>query len=79
MEHPLINDINDLSIDDLQKRITDLNKKLSFAMRIGNAQLVSQIRMALETFNNKYQDRMRELSDKQNRPGSDFSDKINIS
>lgn len=79
MEHPLINNIDELSVDDLQKRITDLNKKLAFAARTGNAHLVSQIRMALETFNNKYQDRMKEIYEKQSRSGSDFSDKINIS
>lgn len=68
-----------MSVDDLQNRISDLNKKLAFAMRTGNAQLIAQIRMALETFNNKYQERMREIYEKQNRSGTDFSDKINIS
>jgi hypothetical protein len=79
MEHPLINNIDDLSVDDLQKQISDLNKKLSFSMRTGNAHLTGQIRMALETFNNKYQQRMQEIYEKQNRSGTDFSDKINIS
>ena len=79
MKHPLINNIDDLSVDDLQKRISDLNKKLSFAMRTGNAHLTGQIRMALETFNSKYQQRMQEIYEKQNRGGTDYSDKINIS
>ena len=79
MEHPLINNIDDLSPEDLQARISDLNKKLAFAVRAGNGHLSAQIRMALETFNNKYQQRMQEIYNKQNRSGTDFSDKINIS
>jgi hypothetical protein len=56
MEHPLIPDIDHLTIDQLQARISELNKKLGIAHRTGNAHLTSQIRMALETFNNKYRD-----------------------
>jgi hypothetical protein len=52
---------------------------LAFAIRTGNGHLAAQIRMALETFNTKYQQRMQEIYDKQNRSGTDFSDKINIS
>lgn len=78
MEHPLINDIGDLTLDQLQNKISELNKKLNIAMRGGNAALIGQIRMVLETFNNKYQIKLQE---QQNKGGSgpDFSDKINIS
>jgi hypothetical protein len=78
MEHPLINDISDLTLDQLQNKISDLNKKLNIAMRGGNAALIGQIRMVLETFNNKYQDKLQEQQNKGNN-GPDFSDKINIS
>ena len=79
MEHPLINDINDLTVEQLQSRISDLNRKLGVATRSGNAYLSTQIRMALETFNNKYQEKMKEQWDRQSRSGTDFSDKIDIS
>lgn len=78
MEHPLINVDNDLTIDQLQTKISELNKKLNIAMRGGNAALVGQIRMALETFNNKYQEKLQEQYSKGNN-GPDYSDKINIS
>jgi hypothetical protein len=78
MEHPLINDIGDLTLDQLQNKINDLNKKLNIAMRGGNAALIGQIQMALETFNNKYQTKLQEQQNK-NGAGPDFSDKINIS
>lgn len=78
MEHPLINVDNDLTMDQLQTKISELNKKLNIAMRGGNAALVGQIRMALETFNNKYQEKLQEQYSKGNN-GPDYSDKINIS
>ena len=79
MEHPLITDIDNLTIDELQGKISELNKKLSFAQRIGNAQLANQIRMAIETFRNKYQQKMQSIHDNQNKNNPDFSDKIDIS
>lgn len=79
MEHPLISDIDNLTIDELQGKISELNKKLSFAQRIGNAQLANQIRMAIETFRNKYQQKMQTIHDSQNKNNPDFSDKIDIS
>jgi hypothetical protein len=79
MEHPLISDIDNLTIDELQGKISELNKKLSFAQRIGNAQLANQIRMAIETFRNKYQQKMQAIHDNQNKNNPDFSDKIDIS
>lgn len=78
MEHPLINDIGDLTLDQLQTKINELNKKLNIAMRGGNAALIGQIRMVLETFNNKYQAKLQEQQNKGS-AGPDFSDKINIS
>lgn len=79
MEHPLITDIDNLTIDELQGKISELNKKLSFAQRSGNAQLVNQIRMAIETFRNKYQQKMQAIQDNQNKNNPDFSDRIDIS
>jgi len=59
MEHPLISNVDDLTTDQLQEKISELNKKLGIAMKIGNGHLCNQLRMALETYNNKYQERLR--------------------
>ena len=39
MEHPLINDLSGLTIEELQSKISDLNKKLAFAMQTQNQAL----------------------------------------
>jgi hypothetical protein len=79
MEHPLINNIDDLTPEQLQGRISELNKKLSIATKSGNGYLVTQLRMALETFNKKYQEKLRANWDKESKSGPDFSDRIDIS
>jgi phosphoribosyl-AMP cyclohydrolase len=78
MEHPLITDANDLNIEDLSSRITDLQRKLAWARRY-NAALANQVAMALETYTNKYQQRQREAWEKTQNSGTDYSDRIDIS
>ena len=54
MEHPLIGPLDALTEEQLNDRITDLNRKLTIAMRMGNAQLTNQIRMALDSYTTRY-------------------------
>ena len=59
MEHPLISNLDQHSTDELGVIIGDLNRKLGIAMRSGNAHLCNQIRMAIESHNVKYQEKMQ--------------------
>ena len=79
MEHPLINDADSLSLDDLQTKITELSKKLGIAHRSGNAHLRAQVQMALDTYRNKFQEKQQALWDQQKKTGPDWSDRIDIS
>lgn len=76
MEHPLIGDLDSLSEEQLTTKIGELNRKLSIAAQTGNGHLCNQIRMALESYQNKYQQRLREASEKAG--AMSHSDKINI-
>jgi hypothetical protein len=73
MEHPLISNLDDLSAEDLLNKVTELNKKLSIAMRTGNHYLCNQLRMAIESYQNKYNEKIR------GGPGNAFDDVIDIS
>ena len=73
MEHPLIANLDDLSSEELLNKITELNKKLTIAMRGGNNYLCNQLRMAIETYQNKYTEKLR------GGPGTAFDDVIDIS
>jgi len=72
MEHPLIANLDELSNEQLQEKISELTKKLNIALRTGNGHLCNQLRMALESYNNKYQERLRGN-------GTSFDDVIDIS
>lgn len=78
MEHPLIASLDALTIDELGTKISELHKKLGIAMRMGNGYLCDQIRMALESYQSKYQQRLQE-SYKSNNSDKNFDDKIDIS
>lgn len=73
MEHPLIPSLDNLSADELLNKITELNKKLSIAYRTGNGDLCNQLRMAIESYQTKYNEKTRRDS------GTAFDDVIDIS
>ena len=77
MEHPLIPNIDELSMEQLQEKIAELTKKVSIAHRLGNAQLRHQVQMALDTYQNKYREKL--MSQNSGNSGVDFGSKIDIS
>lgn len=77
MEHPLIGNLDELTVDELSSKVSDLNNKLSIATRSGNGHLCNQLRMALESYQNKYREKMDETYRKQS-GGRNFDNKIDI-
>jgi len=73
MEHPLISNLDDLSLEQLSEKISELNKKLGIAYRTGNAYLCDQLRMAIESYQTKYQQKLKGDS------GTPFDEVIDIS
>ena len=73
MEHPLIGKLDEFSEEELLNKITELNKKLTIAMRMGNGYLCDQLRMAIESHQNKYQEKISK------NPDNNFNDVIDIS
>ena len=78
MEHPLIGNLDDLTVEELGSKVNELNNKLSIATRGGNGHLCNQIRMALESYRNKYQEKLQAAYTKGNGNESNFDNKINI-
>lgn len=75
MQHPLIGDLTHLTEEELSTKISDLNQKLSIAMRTGNGHLCNQLRMAIESYTAKYQEKLQESYKKFD---ANFDDKIQI-
>ena len=75
MEHPLIGNIDHLTEDELSEKINELNRKLNMAVRSGNGHMCNQLRMAIESFQSKYQQKLQEARKGQS---TNFEDKIDI-
>ena len=73
MEHPLISNLDNLTADQLLDTVNQLYKKLNIASRTGNFYLCEQIRMAIESYQTKYQEKTRKDQ------GGAFDDIIDIS
>jgi hypothetical protein len=73
MEHPLIANLDNLSAEELLDKLNELRKKLVIAYNTGNGHLCNQIRMAIETYQNKYQEKLKGTG-----PG-EFDEVIDIS
>ena len=59
MEHPLISNLEQLSVDEISTKISELHKKLAIAYRSGNGYVCDQIRMALESYQSMYDQKTR--------------------
>ena len=75
MEHPLIGNIDHLTEDELSEKINELSRKLNMAVRSGNGHMCNQLRMAIESFQSKYQQKLQEARKGQS---TNFDDKIDI-
>ncbi len=78
MEHPLINNIDDLSQDEIMTKINELRRKQNWAMRT-NPDLARQIGMAIESFQNRYRAIQEQQDLKAKASGKDYSDRIDVS
>ena len=76
MEHPLINDISNLTVEELQTKISDLNKKLAFAAQTGNQAMVSQLQLILGSYNQAYKIKIDEIMPKDGK--NKYANKIDI-
>lgn len=74
MEHPLIGDLSNLTLEELNTQISDLYRKINIAAQSGNGHLCNQLRMALDSYQTKYQEKLKDSVKSHN-----FDDKIRIS
>jgi len=68
-----------MTLEQLGSKVSELHKKLNIAHRMGNGYLCDQIRMAIESYNGKYQQKMRALSAPKVGDTDSFNSKIDIS
>jgi hypothetical protein len=73
MEHPLIGNLDEFTPDQLLEKISELTRKLNIAHSMSNTYLCNQLRMAIESHQTKYQEKIRR------NPDNNFDSVIDIS
>lgn len=64
MFNPLLEDLSHFKDTELDEKITDLNKKYTIALRMGNSGLANQIAISLDSFRAEMARRQQEASKK---------------
>jgi hypothetical protein len=77
MDHPLIGNLADLNLEQLQSKLTEINKRLSFSYKTGNQALVHQLQLVQSSYQQEYNRKMQALMPKDN--DDKYGDKIDIS
>jgi hypothetical protein len=79
MEHPFISTtvLTELTLDELQTKISELIGKLSFAYQTNNQTMINQITMVLDSYNSARAQKLNDMFPKDK--GNDHGDKISIS
>lgn len=79
MFHPLLPDLQDLKLSDLESKISDLSKKYFVSARSGNSALCEQILIVLEAYRSEFQKRNLEANKVQvNNQIKDLDGLINV-
>ena len=76
MEHPLLEDLKGLTLEEIQSKVSELNKRLAFAYQTGNHPMIQQLQLIMNSYQQAYQTKMDEIMPK----GDDdkYSNKIDI-
>ena len=77
--HPLTPDLSTLSDEELAKKVQDLSKRLNQAWSFGNGELLQQVQMMLEDYQQEMNQRQRRMMEELSKKvGRDFDDIIDI-
>ena len=76
MEHPLLEELSHLTLEEVQSKISDLNKKLAFSYQTNNQPIVNQLNLIMGSYQEVYRKKMDELMPKGD--SDKYSDKIDI-
>jgi hypothetical protein len=77
--HPLAPDLTNLTEDELHKKRAELQNRLMFSYRTGNADLVGQIQLLLQDYDVEIQVRNQKMLEQMSKASKNFGNIINIS
>ena len=71
MNHPLTPNLRDISDADLQKKLTELGKRLVFGHQTGNSQMIIQLELMMEDYREESLRRDRQRMQQNNENSAD--------
>ena len=78
MGHPLTPDLTKMTMDEFTKKFTDLQNRLSTAYRWGNGQMVQQLQLLLQDYQEELNRRNQKQLDDMMKSSKNFKDIIDI-
>ena len=78
MGHPLTPDLSKVSLDDLNKKYGDLLKRITYAYQIGQPDMVQQLQMLMEDYQNEINLRNQKLMADMEKQSKQFKNIIDI-
>lgn len=78
MGHPLTPDLTKLTIDELTNKISDLQKRLTYAFRIGQSDMVGQLQLLMQDYQEEMNNRNRKQLEEMEKNSKNFKNIIDI-
>ena len=78
MGHPLTPDLSKLSIDEVTNKIADLQKRLMYAYRIGQSDMVGQLQLLMQDYQEEMNNRNRKQLEEMEKHSKQFKNIIDI-
>ena len=78
MTHPLTPDLSNLSMEDLQNKHGDLLKRMTFAYKMGRPELIQQLQMLMNDYQQEIQTRNQKALEEMEKNSKNFKNFIDI-
>jgi hypothetical protein len=78
MGHPLVNDLSKLTMEELVSKQSDIVKRMTFAYRMGRADMIQQLQMIQEDYNAEISKRGQKALEEMEKNSKQFKNIIDI-
>lgn len=78
MGHPLTPDLSKMSMDELTKKLSELQSRMMYAYRIGQADMVGQLQLLLQDYQEEMNNRNRKALEEMESKSKQFKNIIDI-
>lgn len=78
MGHPLTPDLSKLTIDELGNKISELQKRITYAYKIGQGDMLGQLQLLMQDYQEEMMNRNRKQLEEMEKNSKNFKNIIDI-